>query len=212
MRSPRRQHLVPVLILLSAVLVPALLFVILTLHDKGHERQEVAERVVQASLVGRERTLRLIQLALLSLDRLDDATASLGWPQAQARRTTLQADLHRIEQGLPGPAALMLVRPDGRVAVAGGGEGAAALGEAAALEGLRLPRDGSRGPVFEPMPRDLAARWPGLLVGRPRGQEGRPFDGMLFAALREDALASAWEQAGPGRYALLREDGAVLLR
>lgn len=213
-RNHRRQRLVPVLILLAAVVVPALLLAVLTLHDKSHQRHEAATLVSEASRLGRAQALRIVQLALQAVERMDDATATLGWPQVQARRTALQAEFRRIEQDQPCRMALILVRPDGRVAAAGGGNAAAPLAEATALESLRLPRDGSRAPVFEAMPRDLAARWPGLLVGRARGLEGRPFDGMVFAALAQEAFATAWEQDGnpATRFALVREDGTVLLR
>lgn len=213
MPGHRRRHLVPVLILLAAVLMPGLLFIVLTMHDKGYRREETAAQVTRACLLGREQVLRLVQVAQASLDRLDDATATLAWSQVQARRTALQADIRRIEQSQPIPLSLLLVRPDGRVAAASGTE-AAASADLRGLESLRAARDGLRGPSFETVPRDLPGRWPGLLIGQPRAPEGRPFDGVLLAALRGDAFAAVWQPAGApgGRFALLREDGTVLLR
>jgi len=197
---------VPALFLVAAVLVPVSLFVVLTLHDRSHHRAEVAGRVAQTSLLGREQALRMLQVALLSLDRLDDATAGLGWGQILARRTALAAEMRRIEASLPYPVSLLVLRPDGRAALSSGGD-------LAGFEPPRAVRDGVRGPVFDVAPRD-GAKGPGLLLGRARGPEGRAAEGALVAFLGQEMLAAAWEGLGAhgGRFALLRDDGTVLLR
>ena len=196
----------PALFLVAAVLVPVSLFVVLTLHDRSHHRAEVAGRVAQTSLLGREQALRMLQVALLSLDRLDDATAGLGWGQILARRTALAAEMRRIEASLPYAVSLLVLRPDGRAALSSGGD-------LAGFEPPRAVRDGVRGPVFDVAPRD-GAKGPGLLLGRARGPEGRAAEGALVAFLGQEMLAAAWEGLGAhgGRFALLRDDGTVLLR
>jgi two-component system NtrC family sensor kinase len=139
----------------------------------------------------------------------------LGWPQIQSRRAAIQADLRRIEASQPGTLAIIAaVRPDGRVAVAGGPD-QAANAEAGGLETLRVARETNRAITFEAPPRDLAAQGAGLVIGRGRAPDGRPFDGALVAVLRAEAFFNAWarEDGTPGaRFALLRDDGTILLR
>ncbi|GGJ39162.1 hypothetical protein GCM10011320_53500 [Neoroseomonas lacus] len=205
----------PGIILAAAVILPALLFAILLRHENGHQRDTLQNEGAVATLLAREQTLRIVETGILSLDRVMAAVAGLNWSQIQARRTALQADLRHIEEGRADTLAILaLVRPDGRIAAAGGPD-QAPNAQAGNLEVLRAAREGSAAVTFEAAPEELAAQGAGLLIGRGRAPEGRPFDGAVLAVLRAEAFFTAWAQAtsqSGARFALVRDDGTIVLR
>jgi signal transduction histidine kinase/CheY-like chemotaxis protein len=199
--------------LACAVVLPLALFVVLTLHDRSHAREQAIRLLSLANELSREQALRVVQAGLHAIDRAEDVAGSATWAQLQARRTAVQAELRRVEQGQPDDLALALVRPDGRVAAAGRPE-VPVLGDLSALDALRTLRGGARGPVFDTAPTDLFGETAGLLIARGRAPDGRPFDGAVVAVARADAFIVERGAAGPGagRFALVRADGTVLLR
>ncbi len=205
----------PGVILAAAIVVPALMFALLIHHDVTHQRETLRVEGQVATTLAAAQTLRVLDSGIVALDRVEDAIAGATWTQIQARRSTLQAELRRIEASqAPTIAILAAIRPDGRVAVSGGPDQAPGA-DTSSIEALRLAREGNRAVSFEAAPRDLAAPGAGIVIGRGRAPEGRPFDGVLLAVLRAEAFLSAWTQDGrrPGtRFALVRDDGAILLR
>ncbi|MBW6400724.1 response regulator [Roseomonas sp. HJA6] len=201
--------------LIAAVVLPALLFIFLIRQDTETRRENLQEQGAIATMLAREQTLRLFDSGLLALDRAEDATGSLTWAQIQSRRAAVQADLNHIKASQAAAvASLALVRPDGRIAVASGADPPPGL-DTGALDALRVAREGRRGISFEPAPAELRGQEGNILIGRSRAADGRPFDGALLVTLRADALLEAWQRAANqpgGRFALLRDDGAVLLR
>jgi signal transduction histidine kinase len=202
-----------VLALLLAVAVPFGLFAILTQHDREHARLDAQHEMTRVLDLAQAAALRLVQGAGAALDRTDDLSATLAWAQIQARRPALQADLRRIEQAQPEDTTLVLVRPDGRAAVAGRAE-PAALADLSGIEALRAVREGQRGLVFDAAPREAFGEAAALLVARGRAAEGRPPDGALVAVLKAPAFLDDWARIanGRGRIVLMRGDGQVLLR
>lgn len=105
-------------------------------------------------------------------------------------------------------------RPDGRIAAAGEPD-QAPNAQAGNLEVLRAARGGSAAVTFEAAPEELAAQGAGLLIGRGRAADGRPFDGAVLAVLRAEAFFTVWAQAtsrSGARFALVRDDGTIVLR
>jgi hypothetical protein len=205
----------PGVMLAAAVVLPSLLFGGMLHHDNTMRRDALRDDGAVATMLAREQTLRVIEGAVLAIDRAEDATAGMSWSQIQARRGTVQNDLRRIEASQAQSLALLaLVRPDGRVAVVGGPD-QTPNADASGFEALRMARESSRALTFEAAPRHLAAQGAGLVIGRGRAAEGRPFDGLVLALVRADAFLGAWMRDGlrPGaRFALVRDDGTVLLR
>ena len=202
-----------VIVLVLAVAIPLALMALLTVNDRAHARDESARLVQGAAAIAREHALRVLQSGAMALDRLDDATAALNWTQIQARRTALQGDLRRIESQLPEDMTLVMVRPDGRVALSGHAE-PAVLADLSGIDSVRALREGLRGPVFDPAPREIFGEGAGLLMARGRAPEGRPPDGALLGVLKAETFLAAWARiaVAEGRFALLRWDGQVLLR
>ncbi|WP_347542256.1 ATP-binding protein [Roseomonas sp. CAU 1739] len=205
----------PGAILAAAVVLPALLFAVLRQHDMGHRRDALRDEGVVATQLAGEQAQRLIDGGILALDRAEDAIAGLSWVQIQARRASVQADLRRIEAAQPAILGLLaLIRPDGRVAAAGGPD-QAPNADASGFEAMRAAREAGRSVYFEAASRELAAQGAGLVIGRGRAAEGRPFDGLILSVLRAEAFFTAWSQAGHrpgGRFALVRNDGTILMR
>ncbi len=200
----------PSVVLVAAIILPALLFIVLVRNDAETRGATFEAQAAMATQLAREQTLRILDNGVLALDRAEDAVNGLNWSQIQARKPAVQAELRRIEaaQGEV-VATLALVRPDGRIAVTSSTE-PAANADAGGLDALRVAREGQRQISIEPDPRDG-----GVLVGRGRAVEGRPFDGAVLATLRAEAFLNAWRQMGNlhgGRLALVREDGTILLR
>ena len=205
----------PGMILATAIILPALLFALLVRHENAHRRDNLQMDGAIATVIAREQTLRLLEGGILAIDRAEDLLTGMSWTQIQSRRAPLQAEFRRIEAAPSGIVAILAaIRPDGRVAVAGGPE-QAPNADASGFEAMRAAREASRAVTFEAPPRELAAQGAGLVVGRGRAPEGRPFDGALLAVLRAEAFFTAWgaEARRPGaRFALVRDDGAILLR
>jgi signal transduction histidine kinase len=205
----------PGLILGAAVVLPLLMFGLVVRQDHANRLQRLHEQSASATLVAREQALRLVGDGISALDRLEDLTGGLAWPQVQNRRTALQAEMRRIETSQDGTVChLALVRPDGRIAVAGSAE-IAPLADASGLEGLAAAREAPRGLFFEAPPAAIFTARAGLLITRGRAQDGRPFDGIAAAAVSAEAFLAGWREARAGeggRLALVREDGTVLLR
>jgi len=205
----------PAVILAAAVVLPVLLFAMLVSHDQARRLEALETHAAAATALAREQALRVTEAAVHALDHLEDATSALGWAQVQARRTALQAELRRLEQAQSAMiATLALLRPDGRIAVAGSTE-VAALADASGLGALRAAQEGPRRLAFDPPPPGVFGPKAGLVISRPRAPEGRPFDGLLLAVLRADVFEGPWREAvmRPGaRFALVREDGTILLR
>ncbi|WP_137127135.1 ATP-binding protein [Roseomonas sp. HF4] len=211
-RAAGPARIVTIMVLAAAVLLPALLLLVLTLHDRGHRREGASRAAELAAARAAEPARLAIQAALGALDRAEDLTGPLSWAQLQARRGALQGEFRRIVQATPGLVALLLLRPDGRVALAapaepGGGEDLAGLGA------LRALREGAHEAAFDAVPADVVGPSAALLVLRGRTAAGRPVEGALVAALDPAAmLATPRGHALDGaRIALLRQDGAVLL-
>ncbi|NMJ41321.1 response regulator [Roseomonas sp. JC162] len=212
-RLAARPPLVTTLIFAAAVLLPALVFLILTLHDRSHRREASHQDALMASLRAAEQTIVAVQGALLAVERVDDATGGLNWGQIQGRRSALQGEIRRFEQGVPHLAGFVVMRPDGRVALATGVE-VAANADLSTLDTVRRLRETPRVPLFDLAPREAFGLSPILLVGRSRGAEGRPPDGAIFAELKVESLLAAWQGFGSegGRFALIRDDGVALVR
>lgn len=204
----------PAVILAAAVIVPLLLFVVLVRWDSAQRDDQLTTNAAIATLLAREQVQRVIEGGLAGLDRIEDLSAGQSWAQLQQRRAQLQPEFRRIEQSKPAISHLALIRPDGRVVVSGSPE-IAPLADASALEALRTLRDGQRSLAFDPPPRALFGEEAGLAVSRARAPEGRPFDGIALVVLRSEAFLGAWREAARsagGRFALVREDGTILLR
>jgi signal transduction histidine kinase/CheY-like chemotaxis protein len=211
-RAAGPARIVTMMVLAAAVLLPAILLLVLTLHDRGHRRDAASRAAELAAARAAEPAHLAIQAALGALDRAEDLTGALSWAQIQARRGALQGEFRRIARGTPGLVALLLLRPDGRVALAapadpGGGE------EFAGLGALRTLREGSHEAAFDAVPPDVVGPSAALMVLRGRSASGRPVEGTLAAAL-DPATMLATPGGGAlegARIALLRQDGAVLL-
>ena len=205
----------PRAILAAAVILPAVMFGILLQYDHHHRRVALRDEGVVSTQLAGVQSLRIIEGGILALDRAEDAIAGLNWTQIQSRRASLQAELRRIEAAQPASLAILaLIRPDGRVAAAGGPE-QAPNADASGFESLRAARESGRAVYFEAAPRDLASQGAGLVIGRGRAADGRPFDGIVLSVLRAEAFFAAWSKGArrPGaRFALVRDDGAILLR
>ena len=205
----------PGIILATAIILPALLFAILIRHENNHRLEALQADGAVATMLAREQSLRVLEAGILALDRAEDALAGMSWAQIQARRAPLQAELRRLEASQAGVVGILAaIRPDGRVAVAGGPD-QAPNADASGFETVRAAREANRVLQFEAPARDLAAQGAGLVIGRGRAPEGRAFDGTLLAVLRAEAFFTAWAAEGrrPGaRFALVRDDGAILLR
>lgn len=205
----------PGAILAAAIILPGLLFAGLMHVDQEHRRAALRNEGTTATLIAGEQTLRILDGAIRALDRAEDAMAGLSWPHVQSRRATIHTDLRRIEAAPPAAIAFLAgIRPDGRVAVAGGPDPAPG-GEPGGFAVPIIAREASSTVTFKPAPQDLAAQGVGFLVARGRAGEGRPADGVVVAALRAEAFFAAWtrESRRPGaRFALVRDDGTVLLR
>ncbi|WP_198370136.1 ATP-binding protein [Roseomonas rosulenta] len=201
------------IVLLLAIAIPLALMAMLTVQDRAYAGDDAQRRVSAAAAIAREHALRVVQVASAAIDRVDDATAGLTWAQIQARRAALQGDLRRIENQQPDDMTLVLVRPDGRAMVSGRAE-PAPLADLSGLESIRALREGLRGLVFDPAPREIFGEGAAVLMARGRAPEGRPPDGALLGVLKAEAFLSEWSRlAGPnGRFALLRWDGLTLLR
>jgi len=202
-----------VIVLVLAVAIPLALMAMLTSRDRAQARDDAQRHVAAAATVAREHALRVVQAGSLALDRLDDLTGSLNWGQIQARRLALQGDLRRLEQAQPEDLTLVLVRPDGRAMVSGRAE-PAPLADLSGQDGIRAVREGLRGLVFDPAPRDIFGDGAALLMARGRAAEGRPPDGTLLGVLKAEAFLAEWDRLGrgEGRFALVRWDGLTLLR
>ncbi len=212
-RLATRPPLVTALIFVTALVLPALVFLVLTLHDQSHRQGSTQQSAILASVRASEQTVIALQAGLLAVDRLDDLTASLNWGQIQARRTALLGEMRRFEQSLPHLAGFVMVRPDGRLGASIGLE----PGTNADLSGLEPPRrqrDVPRDPIIEVPPRDAFTTPQLLLAGRARGPEGRPPDGALYAALQAQSLFASLGPFGSqgSRFALMRGDGTILMR
>ncbi len=204
------QPVILVLMIAAAAVLPALLFVLLSLHEKDRRVTGLTDKAAVAALVGRERALGMIQASLLALERLDDTTAGLSWPQVQARRANLQAEIRRLELAQPVPTTLFLLRADGRVAASGVDETVST----ADLAIVQTLREGATGPAFDAVAAGELGSGAKLLVARQRATEVRGREGLLLAAIQARGISAEWDglgQAG-GRFALLRDDGVVLLR
>ncbi len=209
------QPIRPAVILAAAIILPALLFIVLVRLETVHRRDALRQDGAVATTIAREQSLRILETGLLALDRAEDALAGLNWAQIQSRRGPIQSELRRIEGAQAGTLAILAaIRPDGRVAVTGGPD-QASNADASGFEAVRAAREANRAAVFEAPSRELAAQGAGLVIGRGRAAEGRPYDGTLIAVLRAEAFFSAWGPEGrrPGaRFALVRDDGGILLR
>ena len=200
----------PSVVLVAAIILPALLFIILVRNDAERRGATFENQAAMATQLAREQALRILDNGVLALDRAEDAVSGLSWSQIQARKPAVQAELRRIEAAQGDVvAALALVRPDGRIAVTSS-TGPPANPDAGSLDALRVAREGQRQISIEPDPRDG-----GVLIGRGRAVEGRPFDGAVLATLHAQAFFDAWGQVGShdgARLALVRDDGTILLR
>jgi signal transduction histidine kinase/ActR/RegA family two-component response regulator len=209
------QPLRPGIILAAAVILPALLFAILVRHERQHLRDALQRDGGIATTIAGEQALRIIEIGILALDRAEDAVSGLSWAQLQSRQPALQAALRRIEQAQAANVAILaIIRADGRVAVAGGPDPPVPAA-AGGFEVVRSAGGADRGLTFEPPPPGLAAQGAGLVIGRGLGPDGRPADAVMLAVLRADAFLRAWSQSAHpdgARFALVREDGTVLLR
>lgn len=205
----------PGVVLVAAVLLPALLFVILIRHDSQTRREALEAHGAIAIMLAREQTLRILDSGVVALDRAEDATGSLTWSQIQSRRAAVQSDLRRIEASQAASvSSLAVVRPDGRIAVSDGTEPAAGA-EIGLPDLLRTAREGQRRITIAAAPAEWRGGAGGILLCRGRAPEGRPFDGALLVTLRRDAFLEAWRQANSrtgARFALLGADGTILLR
>jgi signal transduction histidine kinase/CheY-like chemotaxis protein len=205
----------PGIILAAAVILPALLFIALVEHDGRRQRDRLHQDAAIATALAREQTLRILDIGMLSLDRAQAAVAGLNWSQIRARRPAVQDELRQVEESRPDTLAMLaLVQPDGHIAAAGGPE-PAPHAPISCIDLMRVAREGRGTVTFEAAPKDVAALGAGLLIGRARAPEGRPFDGAVLAMLRAEDFFTAWAQAvhqPDARFALVRSDGAVLLR
>jgi len=212
-RVAGQTRIVTLLVLAAALLLPAMMFIVLTLHDRTHRREEALRASELAAARTAEPARLAIQAALGALDRADDLTVSLGWPQVQARRTALQGELRRIAQGAGGVAALLLLRPDGRVALAAPADAPFGedLGGLAAVRGLR---EGAQGAIFDLLPGAASGAPATPIVLRGRGAPGRTSEGALAAVLDPAALFAAPQAPAlqDVRFALMRADGTILAR
>ncbi len=201
--------------LLAAILLPALLFAALLRHDMRERDHRIADAMEFSIRVAAEQAQRLIDGGVTALDRAEDATAGLTWAQVQARRTPLQGEFHRLEEAQSRlVSGLALARPDGRIVVSDTAPGPAP--DAPRLGAAAILRPAPRGTLFfEPPPPEGFGADGGLLISRPRLPDGRPFDGILTVALREEPFLRAWATATRGlpdaRLALVRDDGTILL-
>ena len=193
--TPRRA--LPSARLLAAIFLPAILFAGLARNDRAGRDQRLSEAMEYTIQVGAEQALRLIEGGINALDRAEDATITLTWPQIQQRRQTLQAEFRRLDEAQPDlVAGLALARPDGRIVVTDSAVNPDAIAtpqRLAAAEGLRTARRGTLS--FDPPPAEGFGAHAGLLLSRPRKIEGRPADGVLSAALREEPFLRAWTTA-----------------
>ena len=205
----------PGIILAAAIILPSLIFAAVVRHENLDRQQSLQRDGTATAMLAREQTLRIIQTGVLVLDRAENAASGLTWAQIQSRRAALQTELRQIEETQAATVAILaLVRPDGRVAAAGGPD-QAPNANAGTFEVVRAARSANHAVTFEAPPPDLASQGAGLVMGRGRAPEGRPFDGVVLAVLRAEAFFAAWAQASqhPGmRIALVRDDGTVLLR
>ena len=191
--------------LVGVLLLPVLLFVLLTLHDWTQLRQEAIRHAGQAAELGAERTLRLVQLGRQALARAEDAIGSERWSQLQApaRRNALVAQLRRIEQAQPAGLVVFAARGDGRETLGGPSGG---IGPTTALH--ELPG--------EPRSTILTAR-EGAMAGQLMLARGQPAPGaaataIAVAALSPAAFASVWGPLGRegSDFLLFAEGGEVL--
>jgi signal transduction histidine kinase len=205
----------PGIILAAAIILPSLIFAAVVRHENLDRQQSLQRDGTATAMLAREQTLRIIQTGVLALDRAENAASGLTWAQVQSRRAALQTELRQIEETQAATVAILaLVRPDGRVAAAGGPD-QAPNANAGTFEVVRAARSANHAVTFEAPPPDLASQGAGLVIGRGRAPEGRPFDGVVLAVLRAEAFFTAWAEASnhPGtRVALVRTDGTVLLR
>ena len=205
----------PGIILAAAIILPSLIFAAVVRHENLDRQQSLQRDGTATAMLAREQTLRIIQTGVLTLERAENAASGLTWAQIQSRRAALQTELRQIEETQAATVAILaLVRPDGRVAAAGGRD-QAPNANAGTFEAVRAARSANHAVTFETPPPDLASQGAGLVIGRGRAPEGRPYDGVVLAVLRAEAFFTAWAEASnrPGtRVALIRNDGTVLLR
>lgn len=203
--------------LLVAIVLPAILFAALLRQDRQDRDRRLAEAMEYTIRVGAEQALRLIEGGINALNRAEDATINLTWAQIQQRRPGLQAEFRRLDEAQADlVSGLALTRPDGRIAVADTAAGPGAVTDPPRLAAADMLRTARRGTLhLDPPPAEGFGADAGLLLSRPRKVEGRPADGVLTVAMREEPFLRAWATAArdlPGAsFALVRDDGTVLL-
>ncbi|MBW8270869.1 hybrid sensor histidine kinase/response regulator [Caldovatus aquaticus] len=202
------------LLLLAALLVPALAFAVAAWREHVRLHDEAAGSVDRTAAIAQEHALKVIETNTLVLDRIEDSIRGLGWEEIAAREREIHEALQALEAHIEQISALHLIRPDGRLAAISVAYPAPAV-DLSERAYFQRHMAGERGLLFgEPIIGRSTGR-PSFTMSRARTAPDGRFDGVVLGSVMPAYFERYWTTLVAGadaHFGLVRADGMLLAR
>jgi signal transduction histidine kinase/CheY-like chemotaxis protein len=199
------------LLLVAALLVPALVFIAAATWNRAEVLRENEETITRTAAILHEHARKVFDTVDLVIGRVEDRTHGMSWEEISAPETS--AFLRRLKAPLEQAVSIWITDATGHVrAGSQPWDPNVTIDE---REWFQVQRGRDAGTFISAPFQGKATRIPSFAVSRRRSTPDGHFDGIIHVALSPEYFSRFFQEAAPpgaSAAGLIREDGFILAR